>query len=57
MIGLNRRLMPLIDGGTESLNSEPLGPSELIGHVELVDFWTFSCINWLLTQPYIRAWA
>jgi hypothetical protein len=46
VIGPTRRLMPLIDGG-----------NELIGHVEPVDFWTFSCLNWLLTQPYIRAWA
>ena len=57
MIGVNRRRMPLIDGATEWLNSEPLGPSELRGHVVLVDFWTFTCINWLRTEPYIRAWA
>jgi hypothetical protein len=57
VIGLTRRLMPLIDGGNEWLNSEPLVPSEFIGHVEPVDFWTFSCVNWLLTHPYIRAWA
>jgi thiol-disulfide isomerase/thioredoxin len=29
----------------------------LRGHVVLVDFWTYTCINWLRTLPYIRAWA
>jgi thiol-disulfide isomerase/thioredoxin len=42
---------------TEWLNSEPLGPAELRGHVVLVDFWTLTCINWLRTEPYIRAWS
>ncbi len=23
----------------------------------LVDFWTYTCINWLRTFPYVRAWA
>jgi thiol-disulfide isomerase/thioredoxin len=23
----------------------------------LVDFWTFTCINWMRTAPYVRAWA
>jgi thiol-disulfide isomerase/thioredoxin len=23
----------------------------------LVDFWTYTCINWLRTLPYLRAWA
>jgi thiol-disulfide isomerase/thioredoxin len=49
--------MPTLDGATGWLNSEPLGPAELRGHVVLVDFWTFTCINWLRTEPYIRAWA
>ena len=49
--------MPSFDGATEWLNSEPLGPAELRGHVVLVDFWTLTCINWLRTQPYVRAWS
>jgi thiol-disulfide isomerase/thioredoxin len=49
--------MPSFDGATEWLNSEPLGPAELHGHVVLVDFWTFTCINWLRTEPYVRAWS
>ena len=49
--------MPSLDGATGWLNSEPLGPAELQGNVVLVDFWTYTCINWLRTLPYIRAWA
>jgi thiol-disulfide isomerase/thioredoxin len=53
-----RRLhMPAISGATEWINSEPLAPAELRGHVVLVDFWTLTCINWLRTEPYIRAWS
>jgi thiol-disulfide isomerase/thioredoxin len=33
------------------------GATELRGHVVLVDFWTLTCINWLRTEPYIRAWS
>jgi thiol-disulfide isomerase/thioredoxin len=25
--------------------------------VVLVDFWTLTCINWLRTEPYVRAWS
>jgi thiol-disulfide isomerase/thioredoxin len=39
------------------LNSEPLTADDLRGHVVLVDFWTYSCVNWLRTLPYVRAWA
>ena len=39
------------------LNSPPLAPSALRGKVVLVDFWTYTCINWLRTLPYVRAWA
>ena len=49
--------MPPLDGATGWLNSEPLGPAELRGHVVLVDFWTLTCINWLRTEPYVRAWS
>src|SRR3954447_18185401 len=49
--------MPALDAATAWLNSAPLGPAELRGHVVLVDFWTFTCINWLRTEPYVRAWS
>ena len=38
-------------------NSEPLTPEGLRGRVVLVDFWTYTCVNWLRTLPYLRAWA
>jgi thiol-disulfide isomerase/thioredoxin len=49
--------MPSLDGATGWLNSEPLGPGELRGHVVLVNFWTLTCINWLRQEPYVRAWS
>jgi thiol-disulfide isomerase/thioredoxin len=49
--------LPSLGGATEWLNSEPLGAAELRGHVALVDFWTLTCINWLRTAPYVRAWS
>src|SRR5271156_2775255 len=39
------------------LNSLPLTPSALRGKVVLIDFWTYTCINWRRTLPYVRAWA
>jgi thiol-disulfide isomerase/thioredoxin len=49
--------MPSLDGATGWLNTEPLRSAELHGRVVLVDFWTFTCINWLRTEPYVRAWS
>ena len=49
--------MPSLDGATGWLNSPPLTPAGLRGNVVLVDFWTYTCINWLRTLPYLRAWA
>jgi thiol-disulfide isomerase/thioredoxin len=49
--------MPALDGATGWLNSEPLDPAELRGHVVLVNFWTLTCINWLRQEPYVRAWS
>ena len=39
------------------INSPPLARASLEGRVVLVQFWTFTCINWLRTMPYLRAWA
>jgi thiol-disulfide isomerase/thioredoxin len=44
-------------GATGWLNSPALTDGELQGKVVLVDFWTFTCVNWLRTLPYVRAWA
>ena len=49
--------MPLLGGATGWLNSEPLSPAELRGHVVVVNFWTLTCINWLRQEPYVRAWS
>ncbi len=49
--------MPSLSGAVAWLNSPPLTPEALRGHVVLVDFWTFSCVNCLRSLPYVRAWA
>jgi thiol-disulfide isomerase/thioredoxin len=49
--------LPGFSGATGWLNSEPLTPADLHGKVVLVDFWTYTCINWIRTLPYLRAWA
>ena len=51
------RELAAIGGAAEWLNSPRLTPSSLAGKVVLVDFWTYTCINWLRTLPYVRAWA
>ena len=48
--------MPSLDGATGWLNSEPLTPAALRGRVVLVQFWTYTCINWLRTLAHVRAW-
>jgi thiol-disulfide isomerase/thioredoxin len=49
--------LPSLGGATDWLNSPPLTTAGLRGKVVLVDFWTYTCINWLRTLPYLRAWA
>jgi thiol-disulfide isomerase/thioredoxin len=49
--------LPSFGGATGWLNSPPLSPEKLRGKVVLVDFWTYTCINWLRTLGYVRAWA
>ena len=48
---------PPLTGATDWLNTPPLKAAELRGKVVLIDFWTYTCINWLRTAPYVRAWA
>ena len=48
--------MPVLAGATEWLNSEPLTGTALRGQVVAIDFWTFTCVNWIRTAPYRRAW-
>jgi thiol-disulfide isomerase/thioredoxin len=56
-LGHSTTRTPPFDGANNWLNSEPLTADDLHGHVVAVDFWTFTCVNWLRTAPYIRAWA
>jgi thiol-disulfide isomerase/thioredoxin len=51
------REVPSFGGATGWLNSPPLTPAGLRGSVVLVNFWTYTCINWLRQLPYVRAWA
>src|SRR3954463_3637960 len=46
-----------LERANEWLNSPHLMAPALRGKVVLVDFWTYTCINWLRTLPYVRAWA
>jgi thiol-disulfide isomerase/thioredoxin len=57
MTVFGRLHMPSLGGASAWLNSEPLEAAELRGRVVLVDFWTLTCINWLRTEPYVRAWS
>ena len=49
--------LPSLGGATGWLNSQPLTKADLRGKVVLVDIWTYTCINWLRTVPYVRGWA
>lgn len=49
--------LPTFSGATGWLNTDPLTPETLRGRVVLVDFWTYTCVNWLRTLPYVRAWV
>jgi thiol-disulfide isomerase/thioredoxin len=49
--------LPSFDGATGWLNSPPLAAAGLAGKVVVVNFWTYTCINWLRQLPYVRAWA
>src|SRR5262249_9833829 len=46
-----------LDRVTGWINSAPLTAADLRGKVVLVDFWTYTCINWLRTLAYVRAWS
>src|ERR1700745_3066316 len=49
--------LPGFEGAPGWLNPPPLTAEGLRGKVVLVDFWTYTCINWLRTLAYVRAWA
>src|SRR5262249_262999 len=49
--------LPSLGGATGWLNSPPVKAAELRGNVVLIDFCTYTCINWLRSLPYVRAWS
>jgi thiol-disulfide isomerase/thioredoxin len=49
--------LPPLSGATGWLNSPPVTAADLGGHAVLVNFWTYTCINWLRQLPYLRAWS
>jgi len=49
--------MPTLDGAITWLNSPPLSTADLRGKVVVIDFWTYTCVNWRRTLPFVRAWA
>ena len=55
--GASVQNLPSLSGANGWINTSPLSAEDLHGKVVLVQFWTYSCINWLRTEPYIQAWA
>jgi len=51
------RELASLESATGWINSAPLTAAGLKGKVVLVSIWTYSCINWLRSHPYVRAWA
>jgi hypothetical protein len=51
------RELAALGSATEWLNSQRGTPASLAGNVLLVDFCAYTCINWMRTLPYRRAWA
>jgi thiol-disulfide isomerase/thioredoxin len=49
--------LPSFRGATAWINSPPLTAADLRGKVVLVEFWTYTCVNWRRTLPYVSAWA
>ena len=49
--------MPRLNGAIQWLNGPAQTRESLAGHVVLIDFWTYSCINCLRAIPYVQAWA
>jgi thiol-disulfide isomerase/thioredoxin len=53
----NEGRFPSLDGATGWLNTSPLTPEGLSGKVVVINFCTYTCVNWLRTLPYVRAWS
>jgi Thioredoxin like C-terminal domain len=53
--GRSRQLAAIGDA-TAWLQSPPLTTADLLGTPVLIQFGTYTCINWLRTLPHVRAW-
>jgi hypothetical protein len=53
----NEGELPGFPGASAWLNSEPISAAALRGRVALISFGTYTCINWIRSLPYVRAWA
>ena len=49
-------MIPSLSTATAWINSPPISTQDLRGKVVLIDFWTYTCINWRRTVPYLRSW-
>ncbi len=50
-------MIPSLLAATSWMNARPIAPRDLRGKIVLIDFWTYTCINWRRTAPYLRSWA
>ena len=50
-------MIPSLASATAWINTKPIAAEELRGKVVLIDFWTYTCINWRRTVPYLRSWV
>jgi len=55
--GTNKNSLTVLNKATGWINSKELTPSDLRGKVVLINFCTYTCINWLRTLPYLQAWS
>jgi len=49
--------LPPLGGGTGFHKTQLLTAADLRGKVVLIDFGTYTCINWIRSLPYVRGWA
>jgi hypothetical protein len=49
--------LPDLNGASAWLNGGPVSAGSVQGNVVLVSFGTYTCINWIRSLPYVRAWA
>lgn len=55
--GRETRALASLLNAANWINTSRLSKEQLLGKVVVVNFCTYTCINWLRTLPYVRAWA